>query len=398
MAGDVAVKDFNIKPIAEKVAKCCAGLPLLIVTVAKGLRKKHVVAWRDALIQLERLDHEDLREKVFPTLELSFNFLGDDQKSLLLFISSFGLSYIHIGELFSCCWRLGFYERMNTLAKERNIDYKLINDLRASSLLLEAEAEPEWVRMHDVVSYVAKSIASRQRYTEIKEWPMVDQLQKFHYIIIPGSYYDELPEKLELLVLGNYGDHHVKFPHNFFSGMRPLRTLLIGGMAFTPSLPPSLDFLTSLLLFQELPKEIGHLTHLRLLNLANCSELRVIPTTTLGAQTFLEDLSFANLKDVKDAYQLNDDSVEKFQVIKVGDCDKMKILLLYSLLNFSKLRQMKITGCKDMKEIIALEKQEDEKKVPGIDLRELKGLPMLLIFCLQCVSAIAIYLIVLCIP
>jgi len=161
MAGDVAVKDFNIKPIAEKVAKCCAGLPLLIVTVAKGLRKKHVVAWRDALIQLERLDHEDLREKVFPTLELSFNFLGDDQKSLLLFISSFGLSYIHIGELFSCCWRLGFYERMNTLAKERNIDYKLINDLRASSLLLEAEAEPEWVRMHDVVSYVAKSIASR---------------------------------------------------------------------------------------------------------------------------------------------------------------------------------------------------------------------------------------------
>ena len=87
---------------------------------------------------------------------------------------------------------------------------------------------------------------SRQRYTEIKEWPMVDQLQKFHYIIIPGSYYDELPEKLELLVLGNYGDHHVKFPHNFFSGMRPLRTLLIGGMAFTPSLPPSLDFLTSL--------------------------------------------------------------------------------------------------------------------------------------------------------
>lgn len=76
----------------------------------------------------------------------------------------------------------------------------------------------------------------------------------------------------------------------------------------------------------------------------------------------------------------------------------MKILLLYSLLNFSKLRQMKITGCKDMKEIIALEKQEDEKKVPEIDLRELKGLPMLLIFCLQCVSAIAIYLIVLCIP
>ncbi|PNX57639.1 disease resistance protein [Trifolium pratense] len=42
MAGEV-VKDFNIKPIAVEVAKLCAGLPLLIVTVAKALRKKHRV-------------------------------------------------------------------------------------------------------------------------------------------------------------------------------------------------------------------------------------------------------------------------------------------------------------------------------------------------------------------
>ncbi|RHN74722.1 putative P-loop containing nucleoside triphosphate hydrolase [Medicago truncatula] len=39
MAGDI-VHEFNIKPIAVEVARCCAELPLLIVTVAKALRKK----------------------------------------------------------------------------------------------------------------------------------------------------------------------------------------------------------------------------------------------------------------------------------------------------------------------------------------------------------------------
>ncbi|WJX68019.1 hypothetical protein P8452_52431 [Trifolium repens] len=50
MAGD-AVQDFNIKPIAREVARQCAGLPLLIVTVAKALRKKDVSYWKVALIK-----------------------------------------------------------------------------------------------------------------------------------------------------------------------------------------------------------------------------------------------------------------------------------------------------------------------------------------------------------
>ncbi|RDX69902.1 putative disease resistance protein, partial [Mucuna pruriens] len=587
MAGKV-VKEFNIKPIAEKVAQCCAGLPLLIITVAKGLRKKDVTAWKDALVQLERFDHQELQQKVYPTLELSYNYLENGElKSLFLFIGSVGLNSVHTGELFSCCWGSGFYKKMRKFTEARNRHYKLINDLRASSLLLEGK--PEWVEMHDVVRDVAKSIASRfhptyvvPRYTKMKEWPM-NELQTCHYIIIPLCYIDELPEKLEcpeleILVLGNGRVHaYLEVPDNFFSMMKKVSTLDLCGMKFTPSLPPSLCVLKnlcSLILLrcnlgdirivgkltnleilslekssiEELPKEIGHLTRLRLLNLTKCSQLRVIPTNLISSLTCLEelymggcsiewavegresesnnaslgelrnlhllttleiliqdtsalprdlrflanlerycifigkmwkwhlqwsgaagensrtlkltdiwctsidlttveDLSFAKLKGVKDVlYELNGEgflqlkhlhiqdsdellhiinsrglvnphsafpnletlvlrslnnmkeicdgplptpSFEKLQVIKVEGCDRLKNLFLYSLVrNLSQLRKLEISNCKDMKEIIAMENQEDEKEVPKIvlpDLRSLtlKRLPMLQSFYLS---------------
>jgi hypothetical protein len=90
MAGDV-VHDFNIKTIAIEVARRCAGLPLLIVIVAKALRKKHVVDWQDALNELKRSDQEGLPNKVYTSLELSYNFLESEElKLLFLFIGSLG--------------------------------------------------------------------------------------------------------------------------------------------------------------------------------------------------------------------------------------------------------------------------------------------------------------------
>ncbi|KAJ1434234.1 P-loop containing nucleoside triphosphate hydrolase [Sesbania bispinosa] len=342
-----AVKDYNIKPIAIKVARCCAGLPLLIVTVAKALSKKDVYAWKDSIIQLERFDHEGLHKKVYSTLELSYNYLENNElKSVFLFIGSFGLDYIHTGELFSCYWGLGLCRHAHTLIEAKNRYYKLINDLKDSSLLLEFESE--WVRMHDVVRDVAKSIAYRtqpayavQRFTEIKKWPEIDQLQKCHSIILPWSYIYELPEMLEcpelkLLLLHTVGEH-LKVPDNFFSGMREVKVLDLYGMMFSPSPPPSLRLLTNLRSLslagcvledisivvelrsleilslersdiKELPKEIGQLAHLRMLNLTNCSGLRNIPANLISSLTCLEELYMGNCFIQWDVKGRNDQS------------------------------------------------------------------------------------------
>ncbi|CAJ2659434.1 unnamed protein product [Trifolium pratense] len=332
MAGDV-VQDFNIKPIAVEVARRCAGLPLLIVMVAKALRKKNIYDWKTKLYDLKRFDQKELHEKIYATLELSYDCLESEElKSLFLFIGSFGLDLLVTGELFAIYWGLGLDKYSNTLTDARTRFYKLINDLKASSLLLDYKTEV--VRLHDVVREVAKPIASRnqptygvQRFTVINEWPKIDVLQKCHQIIMPWSYIHKLPEKLEcpelkLLLLHNI-DGHLEVPDDFFSRMRDLKVIDFYGMNFTPSPPPSLCFLTKiqslemsgcmlgdisiiaelksleiLILeasdIEELPKEIGQLTNLRMLNLANCTRLRFIPANIISSLTCLEELYMGN--------------------------------------------------------------------------------------------------------
>jgi len=351
MAGDV-VQEFNIKPIAVKVAKCCAGLPLLIVTVAKALRRKNISAWKDALNELERFDQEGLHKKVYSTLELSYNCLESDElKFLFLFIGSFGLDYIYIGSMFLYYLGLGLFKHYQTLTDARIRFYKLIHDLKASSLLLESEIDR--VRLHDVLRDMAKSIASRtrptyavKRYTEVKQWPEMDQLRKCHQIIMPWSYIYKLPEMLEcpelkLLLLHNITDF-LKVPDDFFSGMRELKVISLYGMNLTPSPPRSLYLLTKLQTLilsgcvledisiiaelksleilrlershiKELPKEIGQLTKLRMLNLANCSGLRFIPANLISSLTCLEELYMGNCFIQWDVKGSNNASLEELR-------------------------------------------------------------------------------------
>ncbi|KAL5159758.1 putative disease resistance protein [Glycine soja] len=545
-AGNV-VNEVSIKPIAEEVAKCCAGLPLLITAVSKGLKKKEVHAWRVALKQLKEFKHKELKNNVYPALKLSYDSLDTEElKSLFLFIGSFGLNEMLTEDLLICCWGLGFYGGMAKLMEARDTHYTLINELRASSLLLEGEHG--WVRMHDVVRDVAKSIASKSRLTDPTYPTYADKFRKCHYII------SESFNKVQ--------------DDNFFSGMGEVMTLSVHEMSFPPYLP-SLNPLKSLRSLNlnscilgdirtvaelshleilslawssiaELPEEIKHLTRLRLLYLSYCSSLRVIPTNLLSSLMCLEelyvggcyniewevegrksesnnanirelqnlhnlatleisfkntsvlpmdfqfpanlkryniligswqfsslsyggtlertlkltyywwtsrslfttvqDLSFGELKGVKDLYDLdvegfpqlkhlyilhNDEllhlinprrlmnphsaflnletlvldnlykmeeichgpmqtqSFAKLKAIRVTSCHGLKNLFLYSLTgNLPQLRQMQITNCRGMTEIIAMERQEDRKELQQIVLPELhsvtlQGLPEL---------------------
>ncbi|PNX90980.1 disease resistance protein, partial [Trifolium pratense] len=155
----------------------------------------------------------------------------------------------------------------------------------------------------------------------------MDELQKYHQIIVPGNYIYKLPEKLDcpelkLLILDNRGDY-LNVPDDFFSGMGELKVIVLCGMMLTPSPPPSLCFLTKiqsldmsecvlkdisivaelksleiLILersdIKELPKEIGQLTNLRMLNLTNCCGLRFIPANLISSLTCLEELYMGN--------------------------------------------------------------------------------------------------------
>ena len=236
-------------------------------------------------------------------------------------------------ELIPICWGLGLYKDVDTLTEARNRHYRIVKDLRDSSLLLEGEMKR--VGMHDLFRDVAKLIASRthptyvvQRLTDINEWPKIDQLEKYHHIILPDYRVNELPEnltcpELKLLVLkkSDWQDY-LKVPADFFSGIKEVKVLDLYGMKFAKPPPPSLGLLANLQVLklhgefediaivgeltslkilmlhdrkiEELPKEIGHLTQLRMLDFSNCEKLKLIPKNLLSSLKCLEELYMAD--------------------------------------------------------------------------------------------------------
>ena len=320
----------EINSIVQNVPKCCNGFPLFIVVVAKALRTKDLSTWKDALKQLKGMNEKGHFEKVVCPLELGYRYLESDElRTLFLFIVSLGPGRIHTGELFSCYW--GLYGDSHQLTKARNNYYKFIDDLRASSLLLEVEIE--YVRMHDSVRDTAKAISSRThltyevpKFTQKEQWD-IDQLKKCHYINLPCYSLDEVPKKLDcpelkqMSLKSNLGQ--LTIPDNFFAGMGEVKVLNLHRMSFAPSPPPSfrlLKNLRSLNLYecvldditmvaeltsleilslersklQELPKEIGQLTRLRMLNLTNCYQLKSVPRYLIYSLVYLEELYMGN--------------------------------------------------------------------------------------------------------
>lgn len=80
MAGDV-VKYPDLQLVAVEVAKRCAGLPILIVTVARALKDGDLSEWKDALERLKRFDKDEMDSQVYSALELSYDSLNGEEIS-----------------------------------------------------------------------------------------------------------------------------------------------------------------------------------------------------------------------------------------------------------------------------------------------------------------------------
>ncbi|KDO38228.1 hypothetical protein CISIN_1g047733mg [Citrus sinensis] len=195
--------------------------------------------------------------------------------------------------------------------------------------------------MHDVVRDVAISIASRvQHVFAVKNvvvpptsWPDKDALKVCTAISLKNSNISELPQVFECPQLKYFhiandpsrripvhiaNDPSRRIPDKFFTGMRELRVLDFARMHLLP-LPSSLrlfqnlqtlsldycelgdiaivgDLKTLVILtlrgsdMEKLVEEIGQLTHLRLLDLSNCFNLKVIPPNVISSLSQLEEL------------------------------------------------------------------------------------------------------------
>ncbi|KAJ7969094.1 Disease resistance protein [Quillaja saponaria] len=328
MTGDT-VKDPNVQPIAIEVVKRCAGLPILIATVAKALKDEALYVWKDALKQLERFDEEGMHAKVYSALELSYNHLkGQEIKSLFLLIALHRQLFVYKYDLLILSVGLGLFKYVDTLEDARNRLDKLINDLKASCFLIEDSSE--MVKIHDLVRDAGSSIAAKNQLfcidfeSESKEWPRKDILENFRGLFLSVRHQDDLPERLEcpqLQVFALKCRHELlKIPDSFFDVMREVKVLCLYEMMLISS--PSrilhgLKSLRALYLYhctlediaivgeltnleilsvrrsdlKQLPNEIGRLYRLKMLDLMYCYSLKVIPPRVISNLIGLEELN-----------------------------------------------------------------------------------------------------------
>ncbi|XP_044498593.1 probable disease resistance protein At4g27220 isoform X1 [Mangifera indica] len=334
---DDPIENLDLQSLTIEVVRACGGLPIAIVSIARALRRKHVSAWKDALWNLRNPSSRKstrMLEEVFSSIELSYQHLQDEElKSTFLLCSLIRYSDdVPILDLLKYGTGLGLYRGISTLEQTRDKVYSLVHELKSSSLLLDGR-NSEWFSIHAVVHHVALSIASRGQHVfslrnEVtpRDWLLRDSVTSCNAISIHDSNIIVLPERLEYPELEFFymraKNAIFKIPDSFFTGMTKLSALNLKKMdlsTLSSSLPPlinlktlcldecklggiagigdlkKLEILSLLCLdIEQLPKEIGKLTKLRLLDLSDCSKLKVISPSVISSLTGLEELYMGN--------------------------------------------------------------------------------------------------------
>ncbi|KAG6671592.1 hypothetical protein I3842_16G011000 [Carya illinoinensis] len=321
MAG-ACINTPNLISIAKQVAEECGRLPIAIATVASALsNKSDEYEWKTALQQLKMSIPQyitGMHPKVYSSIEFSYNYLGTDEaKSCFLLCCLYSDDYdIPVEHLVRYGVAKRFLKVFGTVEETRAHVHAIVRNLRRSNLLLDSERY-ESVKMHDIVRDVAISIASRDQHgfmvqldRRLEEWPHKDTYDGYTTISLLLGEMKGHPNglkcpKLQLLRLSCLKDSET-LPGNLFNGMNELKMLSLEEGCFSlTSLPTSIQILKNLQMLnlescrlgdvsaigtlgkleilgfrdskiEELPREIGNLNRLKLLDMKGCDSLKRI--------------------------------------------------------------------------------------------------------------------------
>ncbi|XP_017979664.1 PREDICTED: probable disease resistance protein At1g61300 [Theobroma cacao] len=241
--------------VAKEVARECNGLPLAIVTVAKALKGKSLNGWMVANQRLRDsrpLDNQDVYGGIYSRLELSYDYLEDDNvKSCFLLCSLFPEDFeIPIEILVMCGIGQGLFCNINSFEVLRREIYEALTKLQQSGLLLETDDE-ETIKMHDVVRDFAHWVTLRGENKfmvkdGLTEWSISESFGYYTAISLWDVEINNFPDNLEFSKLKTFflvGDTSLEISSMFFEGMKTLRVLLLKNVVLSLK---ALQFLTNL--------------------------------------------------------------------------------------------------------------------------------------------------------
>ncbi|XP_048135717.1 disease resistance protein At4g27190-like [Rhodamnia argentea] len=276
------------KSLVDEALNKCAGLPFLIIAMANVFRDADFREWKDVLRQIEMSTNKGISERINEMLQLSYNrFKGEDGKevkSLLRLCVVYGVSKPSLENLLRYGVGSRLFREDSSMEEVRDRLSSLIRTLKASSFLLEDDEDVDGFKIHDLVRGFIASVASSDD---------------------------------PLLVLKNHDKPAIELPKDKlksctavrltrspspFQFLENLHTLCLNGCSLDDVVMIGelkwlrvLSFANSKI--QRLPKEIGQLVELRLLDLNHCSKLEIIEPGVLGSLMKLEELYMENSFD-----------------------------------------------------------------------------------------------------
>ncbi|ESR46495.1 hypothetical protein CICLE_v10003651mg, partial [Citrus x clementina] len=310
MAGDY-VENRKFKSTSTVVAKGCGGMPIALTTIARATRDKTVHEWKHALRELQTpsvVNFNGLPADAYSRIEQSFEYLKDEQLKKNFLLCSLMGNPIFTSDLFKYSTGLGIFQGVKKMEDAGNQLYALAYELKDCCLLLES-GSTEQFSMHDVVRDVGISIAWRGQHIFLVKneevWELADKEA------LENCYAISIRDCLSYL--------QINIPENIFAGMRKLKVVDFTGMQLF-CLPSSIDLLKilqTLCLDQcmlgdiaimgklknleilsinnsdivQLPEALGQLTKLRLLDLTNCFQLRVIAPNVISCLSCSKELN-----------------------------------------------------------------------------------------------------------
>ncbi|XP_039172871.1 uncharacterized protein LOC120295650 [Eucalyptus grandis] len=340
------VHDDEFKPLVDEALHKCAGFPFLTIAMAKYFKNSPLSDCKDALKQIDMSTNKGISKMINEMLQLSYDHLKDEEgeelKSLLRLCVSYGVPKPRFEYLVRYGMGLRLFQEDSSMEEARDRLSSLISTLQASSLLLDDE-DKDCCKIHDLVRGFVTSIASRDHpilvlkdKDELVTKLSKNKVKSCEAICFPHVDLEELPEELDCPELKIFflitNSKSLEVPDSYFNSMRNIMVLDLVGIRLRRSLLPFqfLENLNSLCLdsshledvailgklkglqilslvnsnIHRLPKEIGQLTKLRLLDLNDCSQLQIIEPGVLGSLTKLEELYMEDSFDKWNAPEL----------------------------------------------------------------------------------------------
>uniref|UniRef100_A0A7N2L7U1 NB-ARC domain-containing protein n=1 Tax=Quercus lobata TaxID=97700 RepID=A0A7N2L7U1_QUELO len=135
----------EFKSKMPQIVKECAGLPIAITTVANALKNRKIIdVWKYALNQLKNSRPIEIvgtdEKPVYESIKLSYDFLPDEEKSLLLLCSLHGEDYditIEDSLKYAVGWDL--LKNDHKIEDARSTVHKSVEGLKDSCLLLDGK-------------------------------------------------------------------------------------------------------------------------------------------------------------------------------------------------------------------------------------------------------------------